>query len=202
MHFSLFGDWWESQNWAEQAFWLVAIMSSLLLAILSALSLYERYQGNNPEPEHRPHQVFNPRTILTFFCAFGWAALFLHYQELPLAVILPVSVAGGLLAAAFAKALIRFLLWLAPGHSKLGDEQLMEQTGRVLEPIPPHRNGFGKVHLNLREAPYELEAITSGSELKPGASIRVIGVIDGRVLLVEPLEDGGYPHENQNGARV
>lgn len=201
MHFSVFGDWWEAQNWAQQVFWLTAIVSSLFLAIFSALSLYELSQADGTEADHRSSRVFNPRTILTFFTAFGWAALLLHYLELPLWVVVLFATAGGLLAAAFAKALLRFILLLAPGH-KPADEQLMQTTGRVLEPIPPHRNGFGKVHITLRDAPYELEAITGGGELQPGAPVRVIGVIDGRVLLVEPLEDEGYPHEHQKGSRV
>ena len=201
MHFSLFLDWWEAQDWAQQVFWLVAIVSSLLLAILSALSLYELSQSGGAEPEHRPSGIFNPRTILTFFTTFGWLALALSYQDVsPLLLLLP-AFAGGLLAAAFAKRLVRLLVSWAPGHSP-GAEQLMETTGKVLEQIPPHRNGFGKVHIKLRNAPYELEAITGGGELKPGVPVRVIGVIDGRVLLVEPLEDEGYPHENQKGSRV
>ncbi|MCB0548234.1 MAG: NfeD family protein [Phaeodactylibacter sp.] len=199
--FSLFGDWWEAQNWAQQVFWLTAIVSSLLLAIFSALSLFELSQGNGTEPEHRFPHVFNPRYILAFFTAFGWLALLLSHQHITLLFILLLASAGGLLAAVFTKALIRFFLPLAPGH-KPGTEQLMETTGRVLEPIPPHRNGFGKVHINLRDAPYELEAITGGGELKPGVPVRIIGVIDGRVLLVEPLDDEGYPHENQKGSRV
>ena len=201
MHFSLFGDWWEAQNWAQQVFWLVAIVSSLLLAILSALSLYELSQASGAEPEHRSSRIFTPRTILAFSTAFGWLALALSYQAVGLPAILLFAIAGGLLAAAYTKRLIRFFLSLAPGRN-LGSEQLMESTGKVLEPIPPHRNGFGKVHLNLRGAPYELEAITGGGELKPGVPVRIIGVIDGRVLLVEPLEDEGYPHEDQKGSRV
>ncbi len=201
MHFSLFGDWWEAQNWAQQVFWLTAIVSSLLLAIFSALSLYELSQGGGAEPDRRPSRFFHPRSLLTFFTASGWLAVLLSYQNISLPIVLSCSIAGGLLAAAFAKALVRFFLPLAPGHNPAA-EQLIESTGKVMEPIPPHRNGFGKVHINLRDAPYELEAITGGGELKPGVPVRIIGVIDGRVLLVEPLEDEGYPHENQKGSRV
>lgn len=201
MHFTLFGDWWEAQNWAQQVFWLVAIVSSLLLAILSALSLYELSQAGGTESEHRSVPIFTPRRVLTFSTAFGWLALLLSYQAVGLPAILLSAIAGGLLAAAFTKGLARFFLRMAPGRNP-GSEQLMESTGRVLEPIPPHRNGFGKVHLNLRGAPYELEAITGGGELKPGVPVRIIGVIDGRVVLVEPLEDEGYPHEGQKGSRV
>lgn len=201
MLFSLFGDWWEAQSWAQQVFWLVAIVSSLLLGILSALSLYELSQGHVAEAEHRPSRVLNPRTILTFSVVFGWLALLLSYQNVSLAFVLAPAAVLGALAAAWAKGISRFILRLAPGYP-LGADLLVESTGKVLEPIPPHRNGFGKVHLNLRDAPYELEAITGGGELKPGAPVRVIGVIDGRVLLVEPIEDEGYPHENQAGSRI
>ncbi|MCO6490999.1 MAG: NfeD family protein [Phaeodactylibacter sp.] len=201
MLFSLFGDWWEAQDWAQQVFWLVAIVSSLLLVILSALSLYELSQGHVAEAEHRHPRFFNPRTILTFSAVFGWLALLLSYQNVSFALVLAPAAALGALAAAWAKGISRFILRLAPGYH-LGADLLVESTGKVLEPIPPHRNGFGKVHLNLRDAPYELEAITGGGELKPGAPVRVIGVIDGRVLLVEPIEDEGYPHENQAGSRI
>lgn len=201
MHLSLFGNWWAAHNGMQQVFWLTAIVSSLLLAIFSALSLYELSQGKSADPDHRSSRVFNPRTILTFFTASGWLALILSYQNLALPAVLLAGATGGILAAAFTKALARLLLRLLPGFNP-GTDQLMETTGKVLEPIPPHRNGFGKVHINLRDAPYELEAITAGGELKPGVPVRIIGVIDGRVLLVEPLEDEGYPHESQKGSRV
>jgi len=70
-------------------------------------------------------------------------------------------------------------------------------TGEVLTSIPPHRNGFGKVHLNLRAAPFEMDAVTAGEELPPGAPIRVVEVIDERVLLVEAIIEREQPYPKE-----
>ena len=201
MHFVAFGEWWEDQGLVQQLFWLIAIVSSILMAILTGLSLYEMEQPAPAERQSLLARIFAPRLLLSFATAFGWLAVILSYQDVSLHFILILSAAAGLAMAMLSKLLVRILLHFIPHAKPFKAEQLMERTGKVLEPIPSHRNGFGKVHLNLRDAPYELEAITAGGELPPGASIRVVGVIDGRVLLVEPIENGGYPHEQQWSTR-
>ena len=202
MRVSLFGELWKAQSWVEQAFWLVAMVSTLLLGILLVMSLFAPDRDADEEPEDTPSSFFNARVVLNFFTAFGWVALILYHQGIPTKLLLLFSSAAGLIAAALAKAITFLLLRLAPRRSHHNGERLLLRTGKVLEPIPPHRNGFGKVHLEMRGTPYELEAITAGKELEPGAAIRVIGIIDERILLVEPVEDKGYPHEHQFGGRM
>lgn len=202
MRVLLFGELWKAQSWVEQAFWLVAIVSTLLLAILLVMSLFSPEKDAEEEPEKLPSFVFTPRAILNFFAAFGWTALILYHQEVESRRLVFFSIISGLALAALAKAANALIMRLAPRRTHGNGERLLLQTGRVLEPIPPHRNGFGKVHLEMRGTTYELEAITPGKELKPGAEIRVIGVIDERILLVEPLEDIGYPHEQTFGRRL
>ncbi len=201
MRLPLFGDLWNAQSWIEQAFWLAAAVSTLLLAILLVLSLFSPERDADEEADKKLSHIFNARTVLNFFAAFSWMALILYHQGMPMKVLLAFSLAVGLAVAALAKAATLLFLRLIPHRSHDEGERLLLQKGKVLEPIPPHRNGFGKVHLDLRGAPYELEAITAGKELRPGAEIRVIGVIDERILLVEPLEDEGYPHEQAFGSR-
>jgi membrane-bound ClpP family serine protease len=62
---------------------------------------------------------------------------------------------------------------------------ILQSVGEVAEVIPPHRTGCGKIHLNFRTGPYELEAITAGDELPAGSSIKVVDIIDERIVLVE-----------------
>ena len=65
--------------------------------------------------------------------------------------------------------------------------------------IPPHRNGFGKVHLNVRGVPNELEAITAGQAIQPGMAVRVIDIIEDEVLVVEPVDRA--PNLRDNGIK-
>jgi membrane protein implicated in regulation of membrane protease activity len=195
-----FGNWWESMSLLQQSLWLVAVASSLLLLILIVMSLLQ------PETEAatnaRLSKIFNPRTILAFLTFFGWIGLLAsYYMESQLFVLLLASTAG-LLAAATAKGITLMLLRLAPRPSQINTDRIMLSTGRVLHTVPSHRNGFGKVHLDMRGLPYEIEAMTAGTELKAGDAVRVVGVLEDRVLLVEPIEeDNGYPHEQHRLGR-
>ncbi|TXB62477.1 NfeD family protein [Phaeodactylibacter luteus] len=190
-----FGDWWGQLNLLQQSLWLLSVSSSLLLLILIVMSLLD--PDTEAEANARLAKVFNARTILTFLTFFAWTGLGVSYYWAAPVAALGTGLIAGLLAAVFAKGITLMLLRLAPrGGAPRHPERLMATTGRVLAVVPSHRNGFGKVHLNVKGAPYELEAMTAGFELKPGASVRVVGVIEeGRVLVVEPLEDEGYPHE-------
>jgi len=192
--------WWESLSLLQQSLWLVAVASSLLLLILIVMSLLQ------PETEAKTNarlsRIFNPRTILAFLTFFGWVGLLSSYYLDSRLFVLLIGSTAGLLAAATAKGITLMLLRLAPRPSKISTDRILLSTGRVLNTVPSHRNGFGKVHLDMRGLPYEIEAMTAGTELKAGASVRVVGVLEDRVLLVEPIEeDNGYPHEQHRLGR-
>ena len=60
--------------------------------------------------------------------------------------------------------------------------------GKVYLSIPAQRKGAGKVQITINEAVREYDALTdSESELKTGASIKVIEVLDPSTLLVEEM---------------
>ncbi len=184
----------------QQSLWLVAIAGTLLLLILIGISLID--PETEAEATARLSRLLNPRTIFTFFTFFGWAGLVASYATSSTAIILMSGAVAGLVAAAMAKGVTLLLLRLAPRPTVANPERLVQSTGRVLYTVPSHRNGFGKVHLNVKGAPYEIEAMTAGMELRAGASVRVVDVIEeGRVLVVEPLEDRGYPHEEHGLGR-
>ncbi len=195
-----FGDWWEQLSWLQQSFWLVAVSSSLLLLILIVLSLLQ--PETEAEATARLARIFNPRTILTFLAFFGWIGLLSSTRGGSDTLSLILGGIAGLIAAAAAKGVTLMLLRLAPRSQPMDHARLLQTTGRVLHTVPSHRNGFGKVHLDLSGMPYELEAMTAGVELRAGEPVRVVGVLEGRVLLVEPATDNGYPHESHQMGRL
>lgn len=184
--------WWDIQNWHQQLFGLLGAITSILLIILT-IHYYLSPQDKNHSTS--PSSWRNPRIILSFAFAFGWTGFLLSVLKVNLLITVPMALISGYLLALLAKSMAYFLGRLTANNRPIDAEKWMESTGRVLEYIPSHRNGFGKVHLNSREAPYELEAITAGEELKPGMPVKVIDVIEDRVLLVVPAEDKGYPDQ-------
>ena len=179
-------NWWISLEPAQQIFWSVAIVSSILLFILGLFSLF----GTDPEgdngqrPKERRTWSSGPNRVFLFFTFFGWASVLSSYLLQNITVTILLGLASGILGA-----FVPFVL--APFFRYGGFDALtaIRSTGEVLKPIPPHRNGFGKVHINLRTAPFEMEAVTAGEELPAGVPVRVVDVIDDRVLLVEAIND-------------
>ncbi len=192
MQILLLMDWWKAMGSTTQAFMSMAIVSTLLLAMLIAVHLMGLEQDTEPSgttPSERKRQWFDARMILVFCTVCSWLIVVFNFAQfnLKLSLLFAVLIAGPL--AFFSRYMLK--RWFTP-FEEVSKFDLLQQTGEVLQSIPPHRNGFGKVYLALPEAPFQVEAITAGQELSPGVHVRVIDVIDDRIILVEPIEEE-YP---------
>ena len=185
-------EWWKAMGKTDQAFMSMAIVSTLLLAMLIAIHLMgleQEAESSGKSNSDRKRQWFDARMILVFCTLCSWLLVTFTFAQFSVssAVLFSVIIAAPL--TFFGRYLIK--KWL----TKVEDVKsldLLLQTGEVLQSIPPHRNGFGKVHFSLPEAPFQIEAITAGQELTPGSHVRVVDVIDDRIILVEPIEEE-YP---------
>lgn len=192
----LFVNWWMGLEGMQQIFWSMAIIFSILLFILLLISLFGIDHESEPSPREHSRRLppTDPRAVLLALTFFSWFAVLMSYQIANLQMILLISALAGLVGALLPW-LFAPLLFRPPFDVK----SALASTGRVLKPVPPHRNGFGKVHIHLRAAPYEMDAVTAGDELPAGAPVRVIDVIDDGVLLVEPLEPSPAPRPGAPG---
>ena len=198
----LFSNWWKALDFARQSCWVVAVVFSIFLIIFLIMSVSEHDSDYQKEKRHSKSTIFSVRAILIFLSVSSWSLLGALYLSFSWVISLVAAFSFGLFITFAGGKVMRSLFRFAPVTSSLNDERYMERTGRVLQSIPSHRNGFGKVHLDLRGAPYEIEAMTAGTELKAGDKIKVIGIIEGRILVVEPLKNGGYPHEEHQISRL
>ena len=195
----LFVDWWMGLEQVQQVFWSIAIVSSILFFILVLVSLF----GEEAEGEVKAGnggsriRLTEPKSVLVAFMLFGWASVSLSYWLVNLNLVLLLSSIAGVVGA-----LLPWFFSPLLSRPKFDVEAVRKSTGEVLTSIPPHRNGFGKVHLNLRALPFEMDAVTAGDELPAGVPVRVIEVIDDRVLLVEALDDldEGQSREKESGS--
>lgn len=188
-------NWWTTLNWEKQAFWSVAIVSSILLGILFLSSLLdEEDEDADPGLKKGPSGWLDSRFVLVFFTALGWAGLILFHNTQSLESSVIWAVATGLVVAL----LIR---WLDISGRRLRSKPTPNigdiiHTGEVTQSIPPHRNGFGKVQISDRRTHYTVDAITAGREIPRGTPVRVVDVIDDQVILVESL-DPQYPGQRK-----
>lgn len=185
-------EWWKALESSSQAFLSMAIVSSLLLVMLIAIHLMGLEQDAESDVKtqsERKRQWFDARMILVFFTLFSWMIVTFILFQFPIPTALLIATLVASVITFFSRYLIKRWFTL---NDKMGPADLLQQTGEVLQSIPPHRNGFGKVYLSLPEAPFQIEAITAGQELSPGSHVRVIDVIDDRIILVEPIEEN-YP---------
>jgi hypothetical protein len=200
-------EWWVGLDQASQLFWSIAIVSSVLFFILLVLSRFGlEGEVENGRNEPRANRLAEPRAVLFAFALFGWSAILSAQFTDQLRWMLLVGIIAGMTGA-----ILPALLSPLFRRVEFRASSALNSTGRVLKSIPPHRGGIGKVHINLRSAPYEMEAVTVGDELPVGAAIRVVEVLDERVLVVEAADGrrqgktSGYPQarrgEQQSGRK-
>lgn len=177
-----FTDWWSALSLESRLLGSAVVISTMLLIIFEALSQLETSELK--EAKSSDKYYFSPYHILYFFTAFSWSALTAYHLFQHPTLIIGTGIVIGL-------GVIAIMIWVLPRIKANRKQQLDQNTnilqsvGEVAEVIPPHRNGFGKIHLNFRTGPYELEAITAGDELPAGSSIKVVDIINERIVLVE-----------------
>ncbi len=175
-------------DWSQQLFWTVAIVASMLLIILMVYQLFSEESIPETSPLHKPFIQLDARSVLIFFAVFGWAAALVSHFDFSFQKASIYGLAIGVIIVLLA-GIYRLPHWFFQKNA----EVILESTGKVLQSIPPHQAGIGKVHLNRQRVPATVNAVTQGRELPVGSPIRVIGMLDNNTLLVEPLDENEHP---------
>lgn len=178
-------------SWAEQLLWVAAVVFTILLSIFLIMQFFNEEHDHS---EIRP-KITGARFILTFFTFWAWTSLLAHIWEPGLLISLVDGLPFGILAALFPYLILRLrkpVKKIVPSNRpEFNYQEALTSTGEVLQYIPPHQEGLGRVHLNLRKAPYALDAVSIGAEIRPGDSVRVVDIVDDHILVVEPLQHIG-----------
>ncbi|MEM9819653.1 MAG: hypothetical protein AAF985_01220 [Bacteroidota bacterium] len=194
--FVIQGDWWESLSNTQQVFWAISIIFSVLFIIQFVLSLvgfdgdvdFETDVDSDGVQLDTDFTLFSVRSIIAFFTFFGWTG------------VLVLNSGGGTWAAIGFATLSGFIAMLIVGYmmylfSKMSEsgtfrtKSALHNTGEVYLKIPSAKSGYGKIHMKIKGAVKEMDAVTEGDALPTGASVRVIEVLDDNLLLVEPIKE-------------
>ncbi|MEN0003011.1 MAG: hypothetical protein AAF798_02665 [Bacteroidota bacterium] len=184
-------NWWETIQWDNHVLWSIAVIASVFLLIIVLLDVF----GMEVEEEAQKKKVLvGTRSILFFLAVFSWLSILINRlsDQLVLSVLIGFVISG---VCTLLVGLIYPNLKQTARQSSTDVTANLAETGQVSQSVPPHRNGFGKVQLITGAGRKELDAITAGQALPTGAPVRVVDVIDDRVILVEPIVQKDYPHE-------
>jgi len=188
----VFGDWWGALNGTEQAFWGISIVFSVLFVIQFVLGLIgldfdadvDMDGGYSLDPSF---SLFSVRSIIAFFTFFGWTGVLALNAGLGTMTAVIMASASGFLAMA----IVGYMMYMFSTLGESGTTDINDalfQSGEVYLTIPEGKRGQGKIHINIQGSLREVDAITEGKKLPTGATIRVVEVIDDKLLLVEPVE--------------
>ncbi|MEM6318376.1 MAG: hypothetical protein AAF960_11945 [Bacteroidota bacterium] len=193
------GDWWAALSGAQQVFWGISIVFSILFLIQFVFSLigldadvetdvdvdFDTDGGFELETDFA---LFSVRSIIAFFTFFGWTGVLILNSGGSVTKALGFATLAGFAAMLMVSYMI-YLFFKLSQDGNVDVNNALFNTGKVYLTIPGQEAGEGKVHLLIENSMREMNAITKNDKPLPtGSSIRVIEVIDNRLLLVEPVE--------------
>ncbi len=141
------------------------------------------------------------RNVFYFLLGFGWAGTSL-WNTIPSSVLLCfASVLVGCLFVAIFIFLFRQMMKLQSN----GAFNINDAVGKVCDVylrIPGENQGLGKVQISFNGSVQELDARTDGEPIPSGAKVRVLRVIDKKVLEVDSLTPDPSPRRGENPEEV
>jgi len=188
-------DFFQNMDSYLRLFWYIAIPVSLVFIIQSIMT-FAGMDGNDGTSAdfdgdlsdgHAPFQLFSLRNLINFLLGFSWTGIsfFGIIENKFLLITVALLIGCGMVAMFFV--IIKQILKLSEDNTfKIGS--CLNKTGTVYINIPAQKSGSGKVQISVRSAFHELEAITNSPEkLVSGTSVKVIEIIDNKILVVEKI---------------
>ena len=179
---------------AEKLYWLVAVPFTVVFLIQLILTFFggdvDQIADTADHDVAFDHdqgigfQFLSIKNLVGFFAIFGWTGVaMLHGGKSVFATII-ISVIAGLLMMII-MAMLMYYLGKLTEDSTLNLNNAIGKIGTVYLRIPAKRDGMGKVQVNVQGF-QTLDAITDDTdEIKTGAVVEIMNVINNEVLLVK-----------------
>lgn len=187
--------WFETLSLFEKIYWIVAVISSLILLVLLILTLLGG-DSDNPdggvdaeiESDTGIHfQFLSFKNLMGFFTIFGWSGIACLQADLAKFSVISVSIVCGLLMMLAMASLFYYLAKLQSSGT-LVLKNAIDQVGEVYLTIGANRSKMGKVSVKVQGTLRELDALTEEpTNLYQGNVVRVKAVTDNGILIVELL---------------
>ncbi len=211
-----FSAWWSSLGTLGQIFATAAIPATVVMVLQTVLLLVgfaghdgecdHEFSHGSPELSHEAdgtdgdhdvhdgaHHVdglrlFTVRGIVAMLAIGGWTGVALCDAGVGSIMSSVIAIIAGLAALFLAAYVIKISLKLQD-DGNFNIKNAVTHTATVYIPIPPSRNGTGKITMNLQERFVELDAMTDhGEKLPTGAMVQVVSVTDKNEVIVRPMK--------------
>jgi len=185
---------WSELDPMSQIYWLITAPATALFLFLLVISIFGSDVDSDvpTELDHPigvdsdgiPFQFLSLKNIIGFFTMFGWSGLGFISIGLPIWQVLLFSFLCGFMMMLAMATLFYLMSKLAEtGNMRL--KNAIGRSGEVYLPIPPGREGIGKVQVVVQGTLQTLDAMTDEAEIIPtSALIQVTDVINDQLLLV------------------
>ncbi len=212
-------EWWNGIPAFEKVFWYFAIPFSVVFIIQLILTFMGMNDGTDTGDDHSlfdhsdlhdchhhgggnlddlsAFHFFTVRNFIIFFTVFGWTGIVGANSNLNNTATVILSIVLGLVVMAIVSGIF-YLTNKLIENGTMSLANAMHCIGEVYITIPANESGVGKVNVTLQGSLREIEAMTEGDEIKTGELIKVVGVVNNQILLVEKhsrsyaLEDEAY----------
>jgi hypothetical protein len=174
-------------------FWLIALPASLFFIIQSIMTFVGADSGDGVDTDihdgsthdlHTDFEWFTLRNLVNFMLGFGWSGVGLYDVVSSKSALVAVAFIIGCGFVYMFFVIIKQIQKLAEDNT-FSIQNTLHKTAQVYLPIPADKGGTGKIQVSVNGAVYELDAVTENEALATGQMVRVTGIIDTSLLLVE-----------------
>lgn len=177
-----------------KTFWFIAIPSSLIFLIQTALTFIGGDSSDGLEADFdgdltgkdTPFQLFSLRNLINFLLGFSWTGISFYSTISSKSILIILSLLIGILFVYLFFIIIRQVQKLAEDNSfKISNA--LNKTAEVYLTIPENKKGKGKIMISVNGAIHELEAMTEHQKIEPGSVVKVVKIENNNILIVERI---------------
>lgn len=187
------GGWWNGLALAQQLFYGLGLLAGLMALVLAVLAFagMEHHDvldaAGVDDVDHGGGGIFSVKPLTGFFLGFGWAGGIALDNGFSLGAALAIAFGAGALLMAVIVLMIRAILSLR-SDGTVKTEQALGAVGTVYVTVPGNKGAGGQVVVNFSGRQETLSALNAAAQpIASGEKIKVVGLVDGRTVLVEAL---------------
>ena len=175
-----------------RTFWYIAIPTSLIFLIQSALAIIG-IDGGDADIDTDTDvgdagfgAYLSLKNLINFLLGFAWTGVFMYNDFSNKTSLVFTAILVGMAFVFLFFFVMEKMKDLAEDNS-FKIEETIGQIAEVYLPIPADFEGKGKVLVNVKGSTHELQAITKGDRLETSSMVKVLSVKNNSILIVEKL---------------
>lgn len=184
--------WWAALGAAQQTFYGIGLVASFIAFVLAVLAFvglehHDAFDATNASVDHGGSGIFSIKPLTGFFLGFGWAGgLALDSGLSMIAALGCAGLAGGVMMAVIVGMFRLIVAMKSDGTVQM--EGALGAVATVYVTLPAGKAPGGQVTVSFHGRQETLPALNlSTRSVASGEKVKVVEILDGRTVLVEPL---------------